>query len=99
MDPTALEIVGHSKVYIDNTYCNRQQCTGGNLLANAVFDHFSDESVQGAWSQINAVVVSAGTIVESFDERLHHGQSNGSRSALSLKIVLFSVHRILFRKQ
>ncbi|XP_054930127.1 5'-nucleotidase-like [Dermacentor andersoni] len=64
------------KVYIDNSKesCQTRECNGGNLLADAVFDYFSEVAVAGAWSQINAVVINAGSLSSSFDERTKSGE-------------------------
>ncbi|XP_075543737.1 protein 5NUC-like [Dermacentor variabilis] len=74
--PKAMEVIGTTKVYIDNSKetCERRECNGGNLLADAVFDYFSEVAVAGAWSQINAVVINAGSLSSSFDERTKSGE-------------------------
>ncbi|KAH7954071.1 hypothetical protein HPB49_015369 [Dermacentor silvarum] len=74
--PKATEVVGTTKVYIDNSResCQWRECNGGNLLADAAFDYFSEVAVAGAWSQINAVVVNAGALSSSFDERTKSGE-------------------------
>ncbi|XP_065284480.2 protein 5NUC-like isoform X2 [Dermacentor albipictus] len=75
LGPKAMEVIGTTKVYIDNSKetCETRECNGGNLLADAVFDYFSEVAVAGAWSQINAVVVNAGALSSSFDERTKSG--------------------------
>ncbi|XP_049268854.1 snake venom 5'-nucleotidase-like [Rhipicephalus sanguineus] len=64
------------EVYIDNRkdVCQAGECNGGNLLADAAFDYFSEVAVAGAWSQINAVVVNAGSMSTSFDEKTKSGE-------------------------
>ncbi|KAL3228428.1 hypothetical protein MRX96_023906 [Rhipicephalus microplus] len=63
-------------VYIENSraVCAVRECNGGNLLADAAFDYFSEVTVAGAWSQINAVVINSGSMITSFDEKTKSGE-------------------------
>ncbi|XP_077538832.1 protein 5NUC-like [Haemaphysalis longicornis] len=76
IEPEAETVIGTTKVLIENhvSKCSAEECNGGNMFADAVFDHFSDPPVSGVWSQINAVVVNAGSFVKSFDERVNGGE-------------------------
>ncbi|KAL1429597.1 hypothetical protein MTO96_016048 [Rhipicephalus appendiculatus] len=76
IQPKAREVIGTTKVYIENhkEVCQTGECNGGNLLADAAFDYFSEVAVAGAWSQINAVVVNAGSMSSSFDEKTKSGE-------------------------
>ncbi|XP_042149854.1 snake venom 5'-nucleotidase [Ixodes scapularis] len=74
-DPLAAEVVGSSKVFIENDEaCSVGQCNGGTMMADAIFDYFSDMEVPGAWSKINAAVVNAAVSRTSFDERVSLGE-------------------------
>ncbi|KAK8777115.1 hypothetical protein V5799_029540, partial [Amblyomma americanum] len=76
VEPEANKVIGTTKVYIDNSVavCGSGECNGGNMMADAVFDYFSEVPIAGAWSQINAAVVNLGSLGESFDERVHSGE-------------------------
>ncbi|XP_049268852.1 protein 5NUC [Rhipicephalus sanguineus] len=49
IEPKAREVIGTTKVYIDNRkeVCQTGECNGGNLLADAAFDYFSEVAVAG----------------------------------------------------
>ncbi|KAH6934965.1 hypothetical protein HPB50_002498 [Hyalomma asiaticum] len=76
IQPLARKVIGTTKVYIENSHeiCDTRECNGGNLLADAAFDYFSEVAVAGAWSQINAVVVNSGALSASFDEKTKSGE-------------------------
>lgn len=76
VEPEANKVIGTTKVYIDNSNeaCGSGECNGGNLIADAVFDYFSEVAIAGAWSQINAAVINAGALGDSFDERVNSGE-------------------------